>query len=171
MSIITPADFKAQNSIAQRELPYVSALIQEFIDKYEPMFLKKLLGLSLYEEFTTGLAVTPPEDIDPKWIALRDQMDLKPALVNYVYFWYMENANTLTGGISEVKPNAENSVPVSNWDKRVRSWNEMAAMTRLFDLSKVDYPDYVRPYWGRYSCWFHGCDIDEIFYYKNTLNI
>lgn len=171
MSIIVPADFKAQNSIAQREMTFVSVLVQEFIDKYEPMFLKKLLGLTLYDEFIAGLAVTPPEDIDPKWIALLDTMDLKPMLVNYVYFWYMENANTLTAGISEVKPKAQNATPVNNWDKRVRAWNEMAAMTRIFDLSQVDYPDYVRPYWGRYSFWYHGCEIDEIYYYKNTLNI
>lgn len=179
MSIITPADFKAQNAIAQRELPHVAALIQEFIDKYEPMFLKKLLGLTLYDQFVTGLIpipVEPPTDpvtyepIPEIWLALRDDMDLKPMIVNYVYFWYMENANTSTTGSSEVKAKNENSVPVSNWDKRVRAWNEMAALVRLFDLSTVDYPDYVRPYWARYSCWFKNCGIDEIFYYKNTLN-
>lgn len=168
MTIIAPSDFKAQNSIAQRETPPVAALIQEFIDKYEPMFLKKLLGLSLYNELTTGLATNP---IDPKWTALRDDTEIKPMLVDYIYYWYLRNQTTLTGGVSELKPKAENAVPVSNVDKQVRAWNEMVLMARPFRLDVAVYPNYVRPNLYRYSYWFHGCEVSDIYFTINSLNI
>lgn len=168
MSIITPTAFKAQNSIAQREQPAVAALIQEFIDKYEPLFLKKLLGIDLYNEFIAGLAEDP---IDSKWISLRDDTELKNMLVNYVYYWYMRNQSTLSAGISEVKPKAENATPVSSVDKQVRAWNEMVLAVRPFTLDVSIYPLYVRPPFHMYRYWYEGCPVSDIYFTINSLNI
>lgn len=168
MSIIAPSDFKAQNSIAQREQPAVAALIQEFIDKYEPMFLKKLLGLSLYNEFVSGLAADP---VDAKWLALRDDTEIKPMLVNYIYYWYIRNQATITLGISEGKPKAENAVPVSSANKQVRAWNEMVLAVRPFTLDTSVYPSYVRPHFHLYRYWYSGCPVSDIYFTINSLNI
>lgn len=168
MSIITPANFNAENAIGQREQAPVASLIQSFIDKYEPIFLKKLLGLKLYNDLVAGLAVEP---VDPKWTFIVDDTELKPMLVDYVYYWYMGNDKTVTVGSGQAKSKLENAHLASNEDKRVRAWNEMVGYARLFTLSTVDYPDYVKPRWHKYHCWFHGCPIDEIYYFKNTLNL
>jgi hypothetical protein len=168
MSIIVPNDYSGgEQAIAQLSNSGVRENVQAFIDEYEPIFLKELLGTALANEFIAGLAVEP---IDPKWLSLRDETDLKPALKSYIYFYYMENLTTTTAGTSEVKTANENSNPASNWDKNVKAWNKMVKITRVFDLSTDDYPDYVRPYWGFYSYWWPQCPIKEIYYYKNSLN-
>lgn len=180
MSIITPADFKAENAIAQREQPAVAALIQDFIDKYEPLFLKKLLGIDLYDQFVAGLIpvpVDPPTDpatfepIDPKWLYLRDETAIKPMLVNYIYYYYLRNQSTLSAGISEVKPKAENARPVSSVDKQVRAWNEMVLAVRPFTLDVSVYPSYERPEFHRYRYWYSGCPVSDIYFTINSLNI
>lgn len=168
MSIITPADFNAENSIGQREQPAVASLIQGFIDKYEPLFLKKLLGIDLYNEFVAGLAADP---IDAKWLYLRDDTEIKPMLVNYIYYYYLRNQTTLSAGISEVKPKAENARPVSSVDKQVRAWNEMVLAVRPFTLDTSVYPSYVRPHFHLYMYWYSGCPVSDIYFTINSLNI
>lgn len=180
MSIITYTDFQGEQTIAETSNEGVRENLQWFIDEYEPEFLRALLGDVLAKEFVTGLVpvpVEPPTDpvtylpIDPKWIALRDETDLKRMIVCYVYYWYMDNAATLTSGTGEVKPKNENSKSVSNWDKQVKAWNKMVKMVRLFNLSTTDYPNYSRPFWSHYSYWWPTCPVNEIYYFKNTLNI
>lgn len=179
MSIITPIDFKGERVIGQVENATVRANVQWFIDKYEPDFLKKLLGLTLYQEFITGLTpvpVEPPtipptyEPIDPKWLSLRDETDLKQMLIDYVYYWYQRNNATNTGGVGEVKPKADNANSVSPAQKMVTAWNEMAEMARLFDLDTATYPNWHRVYWRN---WFFGCNwhLPEIYRNINTMNI
>lgn len=167
MSIIAPTDFKAENTIAQIETLPVRNLVQSFIDKYEPKFLKELLGLTLYQEFITGLEEDP---VDPKWISLRDETDLKAMIVDYVYVYYLRNATTSTTGTSEVKAKNNNSTPVNSIDKQVRAWNEMVNMARLFDLSTETYPTWRRVYWRN---WWHGCNwhLPEIYKTINSLGI
>lgn len=49
------------------DLP-VSERLTWFIQKYEPMFLEKLLGYPLYKVFIAGLNVTPPATPDQRFI-------------------------------------------------------------------------------------------------------
>lgn len=168
MSIITYTDFKGEQNIAGTENIGTRENLQLFIDKYEREFLKELLGSVLYNQFVSGLAVLP--NPDPKWIALRDEFDLKQMIVCYVYYWYIQNQTTLTASVGEVKPNNENSMAAQSWDKQVKSWNEMVKMTRFFDLDTTVYPDFVRTWWRNYDYWFCGCPVSEIYYYKNTLD-
>jgi len=163
-TIISPAIFKGEITIAQTENNFMVTNVQEFIDKYEPKFLKKLLGVTLANDFVNGLAVEP---IEAKWLALRDETDLKEMIANYVYYFYKRDETTQSGGISEVKPKGANSTVTNSIDKQVRAWNEMVGMTRLFDLDTTVYPDYVRVYWRR---WYRGCEVDDIYYPINSLN-
>lgn len=166
MSIIVPNDFKGENTIAQVNgtVGGVNSTLQGFIDKYEPKFLRELLGTVLANEFVAGLAVTPVEDIDPKWIALRDETDIKQMIIDYVYFFYMRNQTTSTAGMSEVKGKTDNATPVNSVFKQDRAWNEMANMARFFDLDVAVYPDFNRVHWRRYSYWRYGCGVSEIYY-------
>lgn len=179
MSIITPIDFKGENTIAQLEEESVSETVQWFIDKYEPKFLLQLMGADLYAEFKLGLTlveVQPPTDpityepIPEQWLSLRDETDLKAMLVNYVYYYYMQFQTTQNAGTGTVKPKNDNSIQVSGIDKYIRSWNEMVEMVRLFDLSTETYPLWERVYWRN---WYDGCSwhLPEIYKYKNTLGI
>jgi len=169
MSILTPNSFNGgEQNIADISNDGVQENLQVFIDKYEVRFLKELLGVSLANEFIAGLAVDP---IEQKWIDLRDDTDLKEMLKCYVFYWYINYQITLTSGTGEVKPSNENSNVASAYPKMVLSWNEMVKMIRLFDLSTETYPDYLRPYWRRYDRWFEGCEINEIFYYKNRYGL
>lgn len=180
MSIITIADFRGEQNVAQQSNAGVRENVQGFIDKYEPIFLKKLLGSALANEFVAGLVPVPVEPAtdpvtfeptDPKWLFLRDDTDLKPMLVDYVYYWYIRDQVTFTAGTGEVKAKNENSVRVSSVDKQVKAWNEMVSMARGFDLDVAIYPDYTKPYWNRWHSWDYGCPVNEIYYPINSLNI
>lgn len=168
MSIIVPSDFKGENTIAQigGTVGGVDNTVQGFIDKYEKKFLKELLGTELYEEFVAGLLVQP---IDVKWTDLRDTTDLKQMIIDYVYYWYMQNQATSTAGMSEVKGKTDNATPVNNVTKMIRSWNEMVEAARLFDLSTDTYPTWNRVYWRD---WYCGCNwkLPEIYNFKNSLD-
>lgn len=179
MSIITPTDFTGQYLIAQIEQEDVSNSVKEFIDKYEPIFLRELLGFELASEFITGLIpipVDPPtipptyEPVDPIWIALRDEMGLKEMLKAYVYWFYQEDNVTSTVGTGEGKLKKDNAAAASPLAKMTRNWNEMVNEVRFFDLSTETYPSYVRVYWRNWWC---GCNwrLPEIYKFKNQLGL
>lgn len=183
MSIITPFDFVGENMIAQKEaVPGVQQSVQIFIDKYEPKFLKVLWGKTLYEEFVVGITPVPVDPptipptylpIDPKWIALRDDADIKTMLICYTYWFYQANSITSTVGTGTAKTKSENSTPASPIDKMTRSWNEMHELAVPYNLSTVDYPSYVHA--ARHCCcygWAYPCRcVNEIFKPKNSLGI
>lgn len=177
MSIIAITDFKGEQSIAQQSNAGVRENVQGFIDKYEPIFLKRLLGSVLANKFITGLVPVPVEPatdpvtydpIDAKWLFLRDDTDLKAMLVDFVYYWYIRDQVTFTAGTGEVKAKNENSVRVSSVDKQVKAWNEMVSMAREFDLDVEIYPDWVRK-WYNHGNWL--CTTPEIYLFINSLNI
>jgi hypothetical protein len=182
-TIITPFDFIGENVIGQvTSVKAVEESVQIFIDKYEPKFLKVLLGDALYQEFVTGLIpveVEPPTNpvtylpIDPKWLYLRDQTDIKPMLIDYVYYWYFRNFITHTTGTAEVMAKNENSTITSAVDKMARAWNEMVDMALEFNLDKTEYPSYVEPVKNHNFSWC-GHDytpVNSIFRKVNTFNI
>jgi len=55
----------------QLKLPVDNITIQSYINKEEPIILRKILGYALYIEFVTALAGTP----DQEWIDLRDGVE------------------------------------------------------------------------------------------------
>lgn len=169
MSIITPSIFIAEIAIPQKDNYFMNGgNLQEFIDKYEKRFMIELFGVTFYNEIIAGLGEDP---VPEKWQQLVNETDLKEMIANYVYYYWKRDETTQSAGTSEVKTKTDNATSVNSIDKQVRAWNEMVRMVRLFDLSTVTYPNFVRRYWRRYdwSYWFEGCGLPEIYFYINSL--
>lgn len=161
-SIIQPTDFKAENLIPDMNI--VSENVQAFIDKYEPKFLTKLLGVELY----TALKANPS---DARFVALLPY--LKSAIVDYVYWFYQEFQNTQTFGAGEGKSKKQNATNASVYPKMVRAWNEMVDYnkeTNTFLKGNATYPEYTDDIPTHWDYWFE-CDRPEIYRYRNSLGI
>lgn len=68
MSFIDASYFVGDLNIPNSGSSEIAERITWFIQKYEPIFLQKLLGYPLYKAFIAGLAVTPPATPDPRLI-------------------------------------------------------------------------------------------------------
>ena len=112
--------------------------------------------------------IAVPGDILAKWLYILNDTDLKPMLVDYIYYWYIRNEVTFTAMIGEVLSKGENSVRVSSVDKQVSSWNEMVEMARCFELDLTIYPNWVNPF---YHSYLWGRLEGNIFCNINSLNI
>ena len=103
-----------------------AAKLTTFIVKYEPEYLKALLGTALYDEFIAGLAVLPTPD--SKWTALKNKIidttnKLSP-IVPYVWNRYWTAEETKSSSLGQLLSKAENAQVVSGNTKLVRSWND-----------------------------------------------
>lgn len=125
------------------------ALLDKFIAKYEPIYLKLLLGDTLYDQLIAGLAVTPTPDV--KWTALKAELVDTTAktspIVAYVWNRYWKDQETKSTAMGQSISNKENGFIVSSNQKLVSSWNEamFEAVTFLEWLTlaaqKTTYPD------------------------------
>lgn len=102
--------------------------LEWFIAKYEPEFLKHLLGNALYKAFIEGMAEPEPLQI---WIDLRDQIyttsgnfKFSPA-ANYVYFFAMRQAVSETAMSGEVRHKPDFAGNISPARKMASAWNDM----------------------------------------------
>lgn len=68
MSFIDASYFVGELDIPNNGEAAVAERIQFFINKYEPLFLEKLLGYPLYKAFITGMSVTPPATPDVRFL-------------------------------------------------------------------------------------------------------
>ena len=138
MSIVTTSDFVGQITIAQIEQDNVAATVQRYIDKYEPEYLEKVLGHTLYETYKVQIGLTPT---NPLYTALRDggvytdwygdqvkYAGIKEAIANYIYYHYIRDNATFTTGSGE--KTIEKGNAVSSVDKQVRAWNEMVRINK-----------------------------------------
>lgn len=172
MPIITSTVFIGEISIANRDQPAVQSAIAIFIAKYEPKFLKQLMGETMYADYLLGIAEDP---IPEKWVTLQNLC--KPALASYVYYWYIRDQVSQTVGMGQVKPAGENGTIVTPMYKMVRAWNEM--VDEVHEIAKYihahpdDYGTYYT-YWNYWGWWgnTYCCRYrPEIFYPINTMNI
>lgn len=163
-TITQPSDFKVDILIANVSQDYVASTVQGFIDKYEPIFLKALLGASLYTDFKAGLAVDPGPPA-AKWAALKDQISY--ATADYIYWQYMTDKQTQSVGVGEQQAKAANAEMTSPILKMVRAWDEMVDLN--FDTVKFildnpdDYGDYYLPNFFSRN-WLCEWDWPNIFY-------
>lgn len=131
MSIIATTDFKLNQSLP---IDKVSAVLQQYIDKYEPRILTRVLGYQLYKEFNTAIAGSSPAQ---KWIDLRDGSEytysselryfdgLKTLTVNYVYFKFIKEQSQFNTGVGIKSINTENSENTDSSFKQVYAFNEL----------------------------------------------
>jgi len=118
-----------------------------YIQVYEPIFLKELLGAELYAAYIA-------DPTEARFIALLPY--IKPAIIRYVYRQYVEdNGGTFLGGTGAVKAKKQNNTNESAWPMIVKAWNQMLdynKKTYKFLHDNATYPEYtyIMPIW-----WFN----------------
>ena len=150
--------------------------LQLAIAKYEPIYLKELLGLDLYTSYAAGIAAGSPAS---KWVDLNNQIyyeddkltDLNTGLspaANYVYFFYQRREVTITMVNAEVKATHENFTSDSPNEKMITAWNEMVRMSAYIQdwirQHITDYPEY-------YTSKVSPTDYTSIEQYLNSFGI
>lgn len=118
------------------------------IAKYEPEFMKLLLGEDFYNEYAAGIIAQP---VESRWSALRDKIFVEnetldvgfsPA-ANYVYCKWIKNNHSLTAVNAEILPQSENSTRTTYREKYVAAWNEMVRMAEeIQDWLSYDVLEY-----------------------------
>lgn len=160
MSLIDKTYFVGELDIANTNNANVEARLQWFIDKYEPEFLRLLLGADLYTSYVAGITVVDPDPVPAEWLALQNFEGFKKAIACYVYFHYMRDQFTQTVGLGEVKPTAENATRDDSSFKMARAINEVVrwvkdnTLVEFINANVSDYPGWVMP--ESYTYWQYG---------------
>jgi hypothetical protein len=135
MSFVKPLDDFDVHPLILPNLSKMPNSIEDFVDAEEEIILRKLLGNTLYDAMTAGLA---EDSIEEKWTLLRDGdtytiggnsyrwVGLRDMLKGYIYFRWLEDTNEDITGVGAVKGKAENANVVSAWPKMVRGWELFA---------------------------------------------
>jgi hypothetical protein len=123
MYYLTPQDFKGKFELHTGM--YVNATIQDYIDRYEPIYLMNLLGAKLYDQYVADMGVfnipiSPnfqyifnPFHENYAFNRLIISQGIIDMLKGFVYFEYLKdltNQMTINGN---VRPVGENSADVS----------------------------------------------------------
>lgn len=163
-TIAAISDFRGEIVIANKSDVAISEGITWFINKYEPVFLRELFGSDFAALFIAGLnppVTDPVTPVDARWTALLtpNGYDLKTAIDNFIYYWYMRDQDSQTVGVGTVKTANQNAVTVSAADKVTRTWFEMVGIAfqtlRYLNTNASLYPEFVMPHWfnGFYFAW------------------
>lgn len=162
MPLIDLTYFQGETNIPQLSQAFVAAEVNRYLAKYERQILEMLLGVSMYNAFIDGLAVTPT--VDPKWTRLKNgatyedgdgeqrrwmgftNTEKESIIAAYTYFNYMSRRISFAGGSGEVAPGHENGERVSPAVPLAMVWNDMSEwIESLFEFLKNhpdDYPDW-----------------------------
>lgn len=163
--------------------------VNQFIDTYEPDYLKKALGYDLWKAFTDGLEGSG--DPEQKWADLLDGVDFTynsksyrwegfrneqriSPIANYVYYRYMEDDasnTTLVGGVASV---TDNNIRVNSVAKMISAWNEMVKLNKTL-WHYLNVTGDVYPEWSDYGYDWYGwtgyCREREVFHFKNSFDL
>jgi len=183
-TIISPVDFTVDNEIPNKSLQGND--IQTFINKYEPKFLESLMGESLYAAYIA-------QPTDARFVNLLAQDWFKPAIVDYVFWFYLNRKSNQQFNTGAAQPKKQNATTISNYPNMVQSWNEMVGYNKKTNKFLKDnetiYPEYkpvCLPEWyfaydgfswfypGFDSSWYYGfgCyELPEIYRLKNSLGL
>jgi len=75
-SYFVTGEYEIANIVGAAEVVTTNvAKLTTFITKYEPEYIQALLGITLYDEFIAGLAVTPTPEA--KWTDLKNKTNSK----------------------------------------------------------------------------------------------
>ncbi len=139
MAIVSAGDFTGKHRIVLNG--YKEEDFAEYIDRYEAIYLVKVLGKELYDLFIADLAETSPDPIytkiDEPFIEqlecgkILDSKGVKDLLKGFIYFhWQTDSAvqQTIIGGKrqkGELSNDPTNNIG-SIWDR----WNEAVKTVR-----------------------------------------
>lgn len=166
-TIVALSDFRGEIVIANKSDMAVNEGITWFINKYEPVYLRELLGSDFAALFVAGLAADP---VDARWTNLLtpNGYDLKTAIANFIYYWYQRDAEIQTVGVGAAKSKAQNATVVSAAGKVARAWFEMVCTSwqtlRFLKCNPTIYPEFVVPRWFNFfflswETWSFSMDI------------
>jgi hypothetical protein len=171
--IVNTSFFYGNLYIAQITEASVQALVNDYINRYEPQFLQSLMGYGLYKKFIDN--PTDPIYVDiingkeytntlgrlAKWEGLKLVVvaPVNPApgkyrgpIANYIWYNYIKDNNTQTTALGE-KAVENGEVLVSPYRKMVKVWNEMVkyneSLVHFLEANKTLYPDFSRNYISR----------------------
>lgn len=117
--IITIADFIGKYELSTGM--YDQAKLQDYINKYEPLYLVNLLGASLYAEFNADLILGAGMPTEPRFLYVFDPFNydyncdilisegMKEMLLGCIYFEYLKDLSNQVTVAGNVKPIGENS--------------------------------------------------------------
>lgn len=162
-NIITKDIFKK----GELKLPidnYAPSEIDFFITDHEKIILKKLLGYVLYKAFIDGLAVLPAENIEQKWLDLRDgdkeyehngvtneYLGIKQMIADYVFVQIVSDKLTYITSSGAKKGESENSLPANPKAKQKFALNDINDRQKTLDgfilssneTDSTTYEDYL----------------------------
>ena len=133
--IITTSDFVGDITISgvENTLDGVATRLDAAIIKYEPKYLKMILGQILYDEFKLALEQAV---VLAKWTELEGY--LKESTAYYIYCKYQEKKGTESTSVGEVISSTENSTRASQDARFATIWNDMITLSKeaLLEIEK-----------------------------------
>jgi len=122
MSIIDSSYFFYEFKIASLETTPVAERIQYYINVYEPEYMEKLLGKSLYAAYKA----TPA---DARFTPLLAKLTAKPSpIAAYVFFEYQNGQSLQATAGADAKIKVENASVSINTYRRSDAWNLMVKL-------------------------------------------
>lgn len=129
MSLITTDYFNLDINVPDVGSTY--ATISDYIDRYEPEILRKLLGETLYQDVAAYDPLTSSQaiidlvagkdytvgDYTVSWKGLINTDDYISLIAYYVYYWYVRDQISrlsVTGFVSNTHENAQNASPAKH---------------------------------------------------------
>lgn len=136
---------------------YSNNKIQEYIDRYEDIYLVELLGVELYNQFIADLDVNNiPQDA--KFIKLFNPFNeqisftlmisrgMKDMLIGFIYFQYLKDLITQTTSVGVTKAQEQNSKVITShttiygrYNESIKTYNAIQEYI-LFNMN--DYADF-----------------------------
>lgn len=156
--------------------------IESFIETYEPLYLKKILGYELSKLFMEGIQGSG--DPDQRWIDLLEgkeftyygklnkwmgfsNTDLLSPIANFIYYQFMEESAYDVALVGTSAGDVENATRVSGISKMIDAWNEMSSMNRtlakFLNANKSIYPEWEGMY--QYDV------LNELYKFKNSFDL
>jgi hypothetical protein len=157
--------------------------LQNFIDRKEAEYLKKVLGLSFYNAFIAGLDTSGT--VEQIWVDLRDGKEYTYSNTDYEYTgvkellkpviysdWLDANYRKLSNGGMIVNDGQNNTTAVNPIDEIVFGWNEF--VQRVGGLcypyqSEGDLRGFMLANADAYEDW--DSSKAQTFRFKNSLNL
>lgn len=146
MSLLQPSDFTGIYNVAYNEFTEVE--LQQYIDKFEPIYLIELLGASMYDDFVADLDTAPnittsSVPTSPKFTKIFNSFyedegscivrseGFKEMLKGLIYFDYVRDQGfviNITGATKNKFSNSEiartvETRAIENWNRSMHTWN------------------------------------------------
>lgn len=143
--------------------------LEEYIETFEPEFLTKLLGMTLYENFIQGMKADAPLEM---WVELRNKLFYsgekqiqaypKSPCTAYVYYMIKRLNKSLDTIKGNVKQHVSNSTDVNDNSKAVKAWNMMVEDVCDFYKWLSEHDEY-KDYTGKQFCPYDFGKLNDYF--------